>query len=337
MKTIGITSTIPLEIPLAAGWRVLDLNNLFLAHPARGELIEYAESRGFPHNTCTWIKGIYAAVKREGIKTIIAVTAGDCSNTHALVEVLRDEGVKCIPFAYPYGRNEQSLRRQLEGLMRVFAVSPRQVRRMKQRLDAIRRLVWRIDELSWRENKVSGWENHFFQVSCSDMGGDSAGFASRVSDFLASARQRSPLPQKIRLAYLGVPPIFPQIYDYLESRGARVIFNEIQRQFSMPEAGSELLEQYRNYTYPYDIFLRLEDVKKQLRLRRIDGVIHYTQSFCFRQIEDIIIRKHLSHPILTLEGDSPQGLDMRTRLRLESFLESLQARKTESALGHNDG
>jgi benzoyl-CoA reductase/2-hydroxyglutaryl-CoA dehydratase subunit BcrC/BadD/HgdB len=51
------------------------------------------------------------------------------------------------------------------------------------------------------------------------------------------------------------------------------------------------------------------------------------QAFCFRQIEDLIVRKRLKMPILTLEGDRPGPLDARTRIRLEGFIEMLKARK----------
>ena len=47
MKTIGITTTIPLECLLAAGCRVVDLNNLFISHPNPGSLVDIAEGAGF--------------------------------------------------------------------------------------------------------------------------------------------------------------------------------------------------------------------------------------------------------------------------------------------------
>jgi benzoyl-CoA reductase/2-hydroxyglutaryl-CoA dehydratase subunit BcrC/BadD/HgdB len=92
----------------------------------------------------------------------------------------------------------------------------------------------------------------------------------------------------------------------------------------MPYGSSDLVEQYRAYTYPYDIFHRIEDISKELAARRVDAVIHYVQSFCFRQIEDMVLRKALSHPILTLEGDKPSEIDARTKIRIEGFLEMLQ-------------
>ena len=110
----------------------------------------------------------------------------------------------------------------------------------------------------------------------------------------------------------------------MERHGARVVFNEVQRQFSMPFETKDLVEQYQRYTYPYSVFGRIEDIAREAEIRQLDGIIHYTQSFCYRQIEDLIIRKKLNYPILTLEGENPTGLDARTKMRLESFLQMLR-------------
>jgi benzoyl-CoA reductase/2-hydroxyglutaryl-CoA dehydratase subunit BcrC/BadD/HgdB len=92
----------------------------------------------------------------------------------------------------------------------------------------------------------------------------------------------------------------------------------------MPYETPDLVEQYRAYTYPYDIFHRLSDILLELERRRVDAVIHYVQSFCFRQIEDMIVRQKVRMPVLTLEGDKPGPLDARTRIRIEGFLEMLE-------------
>ncbi|MBW1828957.1 MAG: 2-hydroxyacyl-CoA dehydratase, partial [Deltaproteobacteria bacterium] len=110
----------------------------------------------------------------------------------------------------------------------------------------------------------------------------------------------------------------------------RVIFNEVQRQFSMPFDHKDIVDQYLEYTYPYDMDGRLNDIKKAIDELQLDGLIHYTQMFCYRQIYDIIIRNDLSIPILTLEGDRPGQIDGRTALRIETFVEMLKDRKRKS-------
>ena len=325
MAKAGITTTVPVEVIYAAGWEPVDLNNIFISDENPRLLVEEAELAGYPRNICAWIKGLYSTVlKNRDIRHLVAVTQGDCSNTQALMETLQLAGVKVIPFAYPYDRDYDLLRLQVEKMMAFFGVSWDQVMAEKKRLDHIRSRVWELDRLTWEEDRAGGWENHYYQICCSDFNGNPEKFAAEVDNYLDRARAAPPRSGEIRLGYIGVPPIMSDLYQYLEERGARVVFNETQRQFTMPFQTGDLVEQYRLYTYPYGIFFRLEDIQREIARRKLDGIIHYAQSFCFRQIEDLIIRDRLKMPVLTLEGDMPNRLDARTRMRLEVFLDMLR-------------
>lgn len=326
-RRIGLTTTVPIEVIYAAGDRPVDLNNLFISSQDPRSIIERAESAGLPANCCAWVKGIYlAALEERDIDTIVAVTQGDCSNTHVLIELLRRKGKTVIPFAYPCDRDRTLLETQIAQLMESFGVDASQVSASKVRLDAIRRKLERLDEMTWRDGRVTSLENHLWLVTASDMNGDPEGFESQLDAFLDEASRREPLGESVRLGYLGVPPIFSDLFEVMESFGARVVFNEMGRQFAMLAKPADLVEQYLDYTYPYDMAGRVRDVLAQVERRRIDGLIHYTQSFCFRQMGHPILVEDLSVPVLMLEGDLPGPLDGRTRTRLESFIEMLSDR-----------
>ncbi|MBI4595303.1 MAG: 2-hydroxyacyl-CoA dehydratase [Candidatus Tectomicrobia bacterium] len=324
-EVIGFTSSIPIEVVMASGAKPVDLNNIFINDSTHADLIEQAEAAGFPRNVCGWIKGIYGTIHKYKIRKVIAVTQGDCSNTHALMEVLQMQGIETIPFAYPYDRDRELLKLQIEKLMAYFGVNWEQVLVCKKRLDALRAKIHKIDQLTWSEGLVTGFENHLYQVSASDMNGNPDDYEASLDAFLNELKHRTPLKRVVRLGYVGVPPIFRDLYAFLESLGGGVIYNEIQREFSMPFETPDLVQQYLLYTYPYDIFVRINDIKQQIAVRKIQGIIHYTQAFCFRQIEDLILRQLISIPILTLEGDKPTELDARSRIRIEAFLEMLKA------------
>lgn len=336
MSKIGLTTTVPVEVIYAAGHTPVDLNNIFITSTEAMRCLEEAELAGYPRNVCGWIKGLYStALHNPDIRHIVAVTQGDCSNTHALMETWEVEGIEIIPFAFPYDRDPDMLRLQMDKLINELGTNWEEVNLQKARLDKVRALAWEIDRLTWEENRVSGFENHLYLVSCSDFNGNPEGYAAEMETFIRTAMERESLAdhsrsetrrkkREIRLGYIGVPPIFPELYNFLEEHGARVVFNEVQRQFSMPFKTDDIVEQYRLYTYPYKVFLRLEDIAREAERRQLDGIIHYTQSFCYRQIEDQIIRKRLDYPILTLEGENPTGLDARSKMRLESFLSMLE-------------
>ncbi len=325
---IGMTTTIPVEVILAAGHEPVDLNNIFITSPDAAAMVAQAEVDGYPRTACAWIKGIYAATLREGIPTVIAVTQGDCAQTHAMIETLSEEGVRIIPFAYPYDRDEELLRVQIERLCDHLGVSWAEAEEQRERLRPLRAKVAELDRLTWRDGLVNGRENHYHQVSCSDFNGNPERFEAELDEFLAGARGRTRREATVRIGVAGVPTIYSDLYEFIEGLDARVVLNEIQRQFTMADClDCGLLEQYRRYTYPYQLAGRLADIRRQIDLRRIDGLIHYTQAFCFRQIQDLLLKRHLDVPVLTVEGEGPARLDARTRLRLEAFVETLVARK----------
>ena len=326
MLKIGITTTVPVEIILAAGYTPVDLNNIFIMDNEPNKLVEAAETAGYPRNICGWIKGLYSVVlsPENNINKIIAVTQGDCSNTHALMETLQLAGVETIPFAYPFDRDYDLLRLQMDKLIKILGTDWDSVEQQRKRLVKLRKKVAEIDALTWEKNNVSGIDNHIFQVSCSDFDGNVDLFEKKVDQFLLKAQTAPEKGEELRLAFIGVPPICPDIYNYLESIGARVVFNEVQRQFAMPNEVADIVTQYQLYTYPYGVFGRLEDIQEEIDKRNIDGVIHYVQSFCYRQIEDMIFREKLNVPLLTIEGDKPGKIDARTKLRIDSFVEMLK-------------
>jgi benzoyl-CoA reductase/2-hydroxyglutaryl-CoA dehydratase subunit BcrC/BadD/HgdB len=215
----------------------------------------------------------------------------------------------------------------MDRLRQRLAITWDDIEKTKSMLDKIRGKLKKLDRLSWQENVVTGAENHLLLVSSSDFNGDPEKFEKDLDQFLAMAEKRNPFTSKIRLGCLGVPPIFSRFHDFIESLGARVVFNEVQRQFSMPYELKDIVEQYLEYTYPYDINSRLRDIEQAVSERQLDGLIHYTQTFCYRQIYDIIIRKDLSVPVLTIEGDRPGQVDGRTSLRIETFVEMLKGGK----------
>ena len=331
---IGITTTIPQEVLLAAGLQPVDLNNLFVADHNPDRLIDIAERAGFPQNCCAWIKGIYGVAMERGIEKVLCVTTGDCSNTLMLKEVFKLRGLRVISFAFPECPDPSRMKQHLEALSVELGTSLAKAEEWRQKLAEARRLAHELDRLTWQQGVASSRENHFWLVSSSDFNQDYRRYEQELGRLVTEVRQRQPYPDEmLRLAYIGVPPVFAtDFYSYLERLGARVVFNEIQRQFAMPAPGNSLSEQYSNYTYPYSIFDRLADITNELERRRVDGVMHYVQAFCHRGIGDIIFRQRIAHPMLTLEGNADFLLTQHLRTRIEAFLDML--RRSQRLLSH---
>ncbi len=324
----GITSSIPIEVPLAAGRRVLDLNNRFVLAAGALEYVRKAETAGYPRTCCAWIRGLYGFIRTAGVRRVIFVTGGDCSNTHAMMETLGEELDELQTFAYPPARDRTGLSNEIDRFCGAFGVSRGAAEEVGMRLAPIRASLAELDRMTWEDGLVTGEENFQWLVSSSDFDGDPALFAMRLETFLNQAKRRSPLPAGPRLGVLGVPPIQSDLLAFAEKLGARIVFNEIPRQFALMGPATDLATRYLEFTYPYGAQPRMEDIAAETARRRIDGLIHYTQAFCHRQIHDILLRRKLGIPILTIEGDAPGPCDARTRLRVESFVEILQERRS---------
>lgn len=325
MKKIGITTTVPLEVLITAGYKVIDLNNLFITSEDYEKYITLAEKDGFPKNLCGWIKGIYGACIKNEIQEVVGVMEGDCSNTKGLIDVLRMKGIKVYPFAYPHERSIDGVTTSIQKFMKMFSVSFDQVESTRKKLNEVRALAKEIDELTYNENIVSGFENHILQLSLSDYDGDIEKFEESLIKRSNEVKKRKPIERKLRLAYIGVPPMTGDLYNFVEQYNAHFVYNEVQREFAFPRFNNakNIYEQYYDYTYPYDLDFRISIIKKQIKERRIDGIIHYTQAFCHRAIEDIVFKEKLDVPMLTIEGDKSTYLDARTKLRTEAFLDML--------------
>ncbi len=322
---VGLTTTIPVEVVLAAGLVPVDLNNVFIASPHPARLVAAAENTGFPRTVCAWVKGIYAALEaRPDIPAVIVACQGDCSYTQALGEILEARGKVVIHFKFPYPRDRQGLAREIKILMARLGAGQEALRQVRDRLRPLRQSLRRLDRLTWETGQVRGAENFQYLIATSDFDSDLESYERNLTTFLEEAQSRPSRNSRVRLGFAGIPPIFPDLWPYLEELGAAVVFHEFPRQFSMPHQDLDLVEQYLIYTYPYDVGGRLADLREAATVRRLDGLVHYTQSFCFRQMFDQVLREGLDIPILTIEGDRPTPLDSRTRMRLEAFVDVLR-------------
>jgi benzoyl-CoA reductase/2-hydroxyglutaryl-CoA dehydratase subunit BcrC/BadD/HgdB len=325
---IGFTTTIPVEILFAGGYTPCDLNNVFIADPDPMHYIARADQDGFPNSVCNWIKGIYGVVMEGQVDTVITVMEGDCSNTQALADILRYKGIRTIPFSYPFDRDRKVLGREIRKLMETLSVDRETLKSVESGMASVRAKLSFIDRMTYADGQVTGYENHLWLVRSSDMLGNILEYDAMAAAFIEEARKREKR-DGLRLGYIGVPPIVSDLHEFVESLGVQIVYNETQRQFSLPFSGKDIVKRYLNYTYPYGIFARLDDMKREIKRRAIDGIIHYVQAFCFRAMEDVILRETIGVPVINVEGDLPKPLDARSKLRLEAFVEMVK--------GKNDG
>lgn len=320
---IGFTAPIPLEILIACGRQPVDLRQLFLSAEDPGALIEEAELAGFPVDCDPWIKGFYGCILRHGIREVITVTH-DRPGINELTALLSLHDVKVIPFTYPADRSAESLALEIKKLARYFGAAPVEINQARQKLNGIRSKLQKIDR-QFRENpRGSSREVIDLQLAACDMRGDPQAFEDEVDHFQAHTERPSWRSNQLQLACLGDLPLCRNIFESLEEQGASVIYSEQGRQSSMPFNTDSLVEQYRQFTLPYDIFSRMAFCQEDLSNIPINGIILISSNRPEQGIEEILIRQQLKYPLLTLHNTRPGDLDTANRLRTEAFLTSLR-------------
>ncbi len=322
MKKIGISSTLPIEVLYAAEYRVYDLNNLFInSHLPQG-LIEFAHETGLSRTTCGWTKGVFAAALKFGFDKVVNVVSGDCSNNHVMGEILKKRGVEVIPFFYPYPRNRDDLKKEVESLMRRFGVTWSDVEGVFNRFSRIRSKLLMLEKITIEEGKINGNELLAYLISGSDMRGNPESFEKEIDSFLCTVEKRPSLRRKIRAGVIGIPPMFTDLFSFLEEHDVQVVYIETAKEFGRVGEFSDIIDVYHTYSYPYELSYRLERIKDEIKKRGIDILIHYVQSFCFHRNEHLFFSENISIPVLRVEGDLPGPMDEATRVRVESFLKS---------------
>jgi predicted CoA-substrate-specific enzyme activase len=341
-RRIGITGTCPVEVLVAAGARVLDLNNAFIADPQPERLLDAAHRFGFAPTQCAWTRGMFGAVLRamtgqeahqegEGVGPldgVVVVGRGDCTQNLLLADLFPLAGLNDVHlFAFPPlpGRPGE-VREAVERLADWAGTDWTAVNRAWEALLPLRWDLGELERATWERDTVTGLENHLFLVRSTDLGGDLPAFRAEVAAFLREIAGRSPLPQRRRVAVFGVPTIRPEFYPYLEARDARVVLNEVQRDFAQLDPAPDLPTQYASrYAYAYSVHERLAAFLPEVARRRVEGVVVYRQSFCHHNVEVPAVRRALAGlPLVELEGDGPGELDQAQRLRLDTFLSQME-------------
>jgi benzoyl-CoA reductase/2-hydroxyglutaryl-CoA dehydratase subunit BcrC/BadD/HgdB len=323
---IGITTTLPIEVLWAAGLRPVDLNNLFIAREDAADAVAAAETAGFPRSTCAWIKGIYDTARAAGLRRLLVVTGGDCSNAAALGEVWAAEGFDVITFSFPPRPDPGAVAAAVAELAREVGTTAAEAEAVYGRFAPARALLAELDELTWREGRVTGRENFDWLLRACDFAPGVEATEAEAGAFREEALSRPPQEAAVRLGLAGVPPINDDLFECLEELGAAVVYNELPRQFALLGGGDDLAATYAAYTYPYGVRPRLADLRAEAERRKLHGLLHYVQAFCYRGIHDILLRRELELPILTLEGERPGPLSAQQRLRLETFVDVVRGK-----------
>jgi len=289
-----------------------------------------------------------------GIDKLAIVAGGDCHNAVVDGEKVAMSGIPTHYFFYPFNGEKERMLEELAGLEEFLGGPEDSVdaEMTMTRIAGLKQKGRQLDDLRMK-GRISPRDAFRMLISFSDLRSDPVGFERLVESAILSAgktenasdsqgnARRGAADAAVgwaengwvkketggpRVALIGVPPVYHDFHDVCASLDLEVVFDELPYEFIRLTGRNmkELAESYRNYTFARSISFRLEFLEKELRRRRIDGVIHYTQFACHHVLEDGIFRDHLDLPMVTIQGDLPGKTPQQAVLRLEAFAERLR-------------
>jgi len=307
---VGITAIVPPEIIYSTNHSPLDLNNFV------------PQSNVHPKNklcawTATW-RDLILENKIE-IDKLIVVAGGDCQNS--LVDAEKIELKKKISthyFFYQFG-DKKHFENEIKKLIDFLGEDVD--KDVLREVYKIKKLAKKVDELCYKD-KINGKDAFYTTISASDLKGNPNAYKKEIENLLNNEEN---VEYRYRIAVIGIPPIFSDFYEYLNEINVHCVYNELPYEFVRMGGNSikSIVDTYSTYTFANHITKRIKIIKKELKKRKVDGVIHYTQMSCHHKLEDEILREFIDYPMLTIEGDIPQKTPEQTKLRIEAFIELL--------------
>lgn len=319
---VGITALVPPELIYGAGWYPTDVNNWIPGSDARPR-----------SKLCAWTASWREAILKGelGLDALVVVAGGDCHNALADGQAAARKVPRTHFFFYPFDGDTGYLKGQLEALEEFLGegrmAEGAHRRRALEKVAAAKALGLRLDRA--RSDGKADPERAFkLLISFSDLEGDPVAFERKVRSVLAGPRLRA-TEDRPRVALIGVPPIYRDFHNVCAEAGLQVVFDELPYEF-LRLGGNDidsLARSYSTYTFARPVEYRLGFLERELRTRKVDGVIHYAQFTCHHLLEDGMLRERLNRPMLTVQGDLPGETPAQIRLRLEAFGELLSGTK----------
>ncbi len=321
----GITALVPPEMIYGAGWYPLDVNNWIPGSDARPR-----------QKLCAWTASWREAILKGELKmdALVVVAGGDCHNALADGQSAARSVPRTHFFFYPFDGDTGYMKEQLAALEEFLGegrkVDGAHKRRAMEQVAAAKKLGLGLDRAR-SDGKADPEKTFKLLVSFSDLEGDPVGFGRKVREAPAGA-ERQNARDGPRVALIGVPPIYRDFHKVCAEAGLQVVFDELPYEF-LRLGGRDvasLARSYSGYTFARPVEFRLDFLKRELKRRKVDGVVHYAQFTCHHLLEDSLLREELDWPMLTVQGDLPGDTPAQARLRLEAFGELLSGKKGDA-------
>jgi hypothetical protein len=241
------------------------------------------------------------------------------------LEILKQEGVKIIPFKYPPMRNIDFLRNSICKAISHIGMTQDE---LESRVDAwatLRATVKRLDGIQTRSLALSSRQYIEALHSVPDPSMSLPALNKETELKVALHYKGLGQDHHIRIGILGIPPFENSFYEVLDDAGALVVYEELGLEGFPLGHFSDLALLYNQLSLPYGIKVRRDKLEKEKTERSVDAFIYCTHSLAESRSNVVFLESELGTPFYIFEiknGPEPSLLECKLLRRFfDEFLE----------------
>lgn len=319
---IGVIPPVPMEPFAVSMHEVTNLWSAFFLAQDRGPWLETARLAGFPENYSVWARCLYGMVFEMGLEALHYPEPGPPREIRRVIDMVKEQEVAAVPFAFPILRNEERLRESLDHLAAALDVSPGVLETAMGRHAPVRTSLRRFDGLQQRSAGFSSRTYVSMLARSMDSRQDLEGLRREIE---AGTLAYEDLGRErwLRLGLIGLTPYREGFYEFLEACRAVVVYDEWGVENNPMATASSLSNLYGVCPLPYGLQRRLERLRHEIEVRRIRGVILAVEYLADSLRDEGFFRANLPVPVFVLENAPGGALTQTDQKSLGRFLESL--------------
>jgi len=322
---VGVVPPVPTEVFTRSGHLAVNLWSSFYECEDRSSLereIPFPFREDVPS---PWAGGLYALALRERLEGLVLPRPCPFGILEPVAKALEREGIRVFRFQYPLLRNLSRLREEIGRLCEAFGIPPERLNEGVQDWSGLRLSLKRLDGIQVRNAAFPSLGYLRALAAAMNPGGD---LDAARRDTEARILEYDSLGQErwTRLGVVGVTPYRPEFFALLEKLRAVIVYDELGLDANPMGASQELSALYHNCSLPYGLKRRGSRLEKEIRERRIHGLLLGVEAISGGRRDEGFFRSTMPVPLFAVETcRSGEMSGSETRL-LQHFLSRCAAR-----------
>jgi hypothetical protein len=323
----GILPLVPVEFFGPANPDSINLwKTFFLAKPDERALwlsSLKSEERGLP----CWPACLLAIARERALEEIWLPEPSLFPQTKKPLEILKQEGVKIVPFKYPPMRNIDYLKNSITQTLSYIGMTQDE---LESRVDAwatLRASVKRLDGIQTRSLALSSRQYIDALHSVPDPTQSLPALIKETELKVALNYKGLGQDYHMRIGILGTPPFDNSFYEVLDDAGALVVFDEAGLEGFPLGHFSDLALLYNQLSLPYGIKVRREKLEKEKTERSVDAFIYCTHSLSESKTNVVFLESELRVPFYIFEMKNGEDQSLLECKLLKRFFSELPDKK----------